>query len=140
MRSFSIVCSLAAVLLLACGNSNGPKQIEDPSKGNATPASDAQPAESAEEKFARQQSDAIGKMCQRLIDCSIVDAKKQMTPEDYEKLDVEKIKPAAIADCTQKGDKSPLSPRQVIGIRECLGEATECSVFGECIDGAGKKE
>jgi hypothetical protein len=96
--------------------------------------------ETPEEKFARQQTDTIDKMCQRLIDCSIDDAKKKMTPEDYEKLDVPKIKPAAIADCRQNADKSPLSPRQVIGIRECLGAATECSVFGDCIDAATKPE
>jgi hypothetical protein len=53
---------------------------------------------------------------------------------------VEKIKPQAIADCTQDADKSPLSPKQVIGIRACLGEATECSVFTDCIGSAGTGE
>lgn len=140
MRSMSIVCTLAAVFLLGCGNSNAPKVVEDPSKGNGTPASDAQPVETPEEKFARQQTDTIGKMCERLVDCSIADAKKKLSPEEFEKLDVPKITPAAIAECTEDADKSPLSPKQVISIRECLSVATECSVFTECLVPANKSE
>ena len=139
MRSLSILTCVAA-LLFACGNSNSKKPVEDPANGTTTAASDAQPQETPEEKFARQQTDTVNKMCQRLVDCSIEDAKAQMSPEEFEKLDVPKIMPAAIADCTQNADKSPLSPRQVIGIRECLGQPIECSVFSDCIGAAGKAE
>jgi hypothetical protein len=136
----SIVCSLAALLLLGCGNSNSPKQVEDPSKGTGTPASDAQAAETPEEKFARQQTDTLGKMCERLVDCSFEDAKEKLPPEEYKKLDDPNIQKKAVSDCTDNADKSPLSPKQVINIRECLGEATECSVFTNCLVPADKSE
>lgn len=138
MRSLTILTCFAT-LLLACGNSSTSKPVEDTTVVPVA-GSDAMPQETPEQKFARQQTDTIGKMCQRLIDCSIEDARKQMSAEEYAKLDVEKIKPKAIADCTQDADKSPLSPKQVIGIRECLSQATECSVFTDCIGAAGTGE
>ena len=91
------------------------------------------PVDSPEEKFARQQTDTLGKMCERLVDCSFVDAKEKLSPEEYKKLEEPGVKKAAIADCTANADKSPLSPKQVISIRECLGVATECSVFTDCL-------
>lgn len=139
MRSLSILACLAS-LLLACGNSSSPKQVDDPAIGPSANESDAQATETPEEKFARQQTDTIDKMCQRLIDYSIEDAKKQMTPEALKELDVAKIRPTAIAKCTEEYEKTQFSARQLNGIRECLGVATESAVFNECLDSAGKGE
>jgi hypothetical protein len=90
--------------------------------------------ETPEQKFARQQADAVNKMCQRVTDCAIEDAKKEMSPEDLADLEskMHAIVPKAVADCEQTY-AAPMSPRQVIDMRACLGEATECSVFGECV-------
>lgn len=138
MRSLSILVCFTS-LLLACGSSTQ-KTTEDPAAEPGVQESDAQAEETAEQKFARQQSDTVHKMCQRLIDCSIEDARASLSPEEFAKLDPEKIAPKAIADCTQEADKAPLSPRQVIGIRECLGAATSCPVFNECLGSAGQTE
>jgi hypothetical protein len=138
MRSLSTLACIAT-LLLACSGSSGPKHTEGPDTDpSGTPTSDAMATESPEEKFARQTADTVDKMCQRLIDCSIEDAKKNMSPEELEKLDVPKIKPVAIGKCREEYGTSPLSPRQVIGIRTCLGQATDCSTFNDCIGSAGK--
>jgi hypothetical protein len=131
MRSLSICCCIAS-LLLACGSST-PK-TEDPVEGGGVQVSDAMPQETPEQKFARQQADAVNKMCQRVTDCAIEDAKQEMSPEDLADLEskMDQILPKAIADCEGQY-VSAMSPRQLGDLRSCLGEATECSVFGECI-------
>ncbi len=138
MRSLTLLASIAC-LLLACGPSNTAKPVEDPELGTAA-ATDAGPDETPEEKFARQQTDTVNKMCQRLVDCSIEDAKNSKTPGEVEAMEIEKITPIAINECTQKMDQGNLSPRQVVGLRECLGAASACNVFLDCIDSAGKGE
>jgi hypothetical protein len=130
MRSLSICCCIS--LLLACGSSK-PK-TEDPVVGGGTEASDAMPEETPEQKLARQQADAVNKMCIRVTDCSIEDAKKEWSAEELAKFEKNKdgISAAAVADC-EKQYAAAMSPRQVIDLRACLSEATECSVFGDCI-------
>lgn len=139
MRILSTSACLA-LSLLACGGSSTSGQTEDTT---ATP--DVEPApepeESPEAKLARQQTDAVDKMCQRITDCAIEDAKTEMTPEDLAELEsqLHAIVPKAVADCAQQY-AAPMSPRQVLSIRECLGEATECSVFGDCVSAAIRPE
>ncbi len=125
--------SLLATTAFGCGGKNKP--AESTADPVATTESDAQPTESPEAKFARQKSDTVDKMCQRLVDCSLEDAEKQAPPEELAELNAnrEGITRAAIADCN-KQFAGPMSPRQVITVRECLGQPTECSDFSACLD------
>lgn len=137
MRNLACLVALS-LSLLACSGSSGNKGSAEP-KGDPVATDDsgtAAPQETPEEKFARQQGDTCNKMCQRLTDCSVEDAKATMTPEELEKLDLDATVPKAIEDCSQQCSGSPLSPRQVIAIRECLGQPTECSAFNECLGNA----
>ena len=133
MRSLSVFFCLAS-LLLACGSSSAPKAAEDPAVGPGGELSAAQVEETPEQKLARQQIDAVDKMCQRFTDCALEDARREMSPEGLADLEANLAVTVtkAVADCAQEY-AAPMSPRQVISIRECLGEATECSIFGECV-------
>ncbi len=122
------VALFSAVLLAGCGGAKtGPE-------GGATvqePPIDAMAQETPEEKFGRQRADTVEKMCERLVDCSIADAKANMPAEELANLDMEATAKAAHGDCLSSYER--LSPRQVVVVRECLGEPTECPEFGGCL-------
>ena len=124
--------SLLAGSALGCG---GSKKSASEGGGDpiVVPATDAQATESPEEKFDRQKTDAVGKMCERLIDCSVEDAKKQLPPEELAKLDIENTSKKAMAECNEAYGTAPMSPRQVVTLRECLGEPSECPDFNACL-------
>ncbi len=133
LRLAFLSVSVLAATSMGCGGKNkAPESTADPV---ATPESDAQPTETPEAKFARQKSDTVDKMCQRLTDCSIEDAQKNAPPEELVQINenLEGITRAAIADCNQQF-AGPMSPRQVITVRECLGQPTECTEFSACLD------
>lgn len=135
LSSHSLAALLAAVVLLstsACGSSK-PKTDDTSSDNGVAAETDAQVAETPEQKFDRQRVDTTGKMCERLIDCSLTDAKKTMTPEELEQIERENVAEMALEDCSRQYGGMALSPRQVIGIRGCLAEATECPAFNECL-------
>ena len=138
MRSLVMSIGVSLVLAGGCGGGQSTDTAKEPTKP-VVEVSDAQPVETPEEKFARQQTDTVDKMCQRLIDCSIEDARQQLSPEKFAEMKVEELTPKAVADCTQEYDKAPMSPRQVIHIRGCLGEATECSAFNDCLSKASEQ-
>ena len=133
-----LLCSLL-VLSAACGSSSSQEATTPKPDEKATPV---EPSETPEEKFARQTDDAIDKMCQRLTDCSVEDARANMSGKELEELerDLPAIIPKAIDECKADYGKTPLSPRQVVGVRACLSEATECPVFAQCLEGAAKGE
>lgn len=127
----SLLFASPLVVALACGSSS-PK-TKDTASTPAVTASDTQPSETPEEKFDRQRVDTVGKMCVRLIDCAFADAKETMSPEELQQMEREKIPERAVDDCSGKYGDMSLSPRQVIGIRSCLSEPTECSAFSDCL-------
>ncbi len=127
-----LLSSLLALGLLGCGSSPKPDSSQTPpsvAPADATP----KPAETAEEKFARQQVDAVGKTCGRIAECMVQFAKEELTPEQIveQKIDDPQVLVMA-ADKCQKTYSAPMSPQQVIGLRECLSVPSECNVFVEC--------
>lgn len=134
LLTLSLVAGTAA---LACG---GSKKTSNESNGRPAPAIDAQASESSEDKFARQRADAVDKMCQRLVDCSLADAEKNAPPEELAEINKnrEAITAAALDNCNAEYGAVEMSPRQVVALRECLGEPTECSEFNACLE-AGMK-
>jgi hypothetical protein len=129
-----MISTLVASAALGCG---GSKKSTESGGGTGepvvTPATDAQAQETPEAKFARQKDDAVDKMCQRLIDCSVEDAKREMPPEELAKLDLENTSRQALSDCNDAYGASAMSPRQVMTLRECLGQPTECPDFNACL-------
>ncbi len=119
------------VLACACGSST-PKK-DSTGGGTSVDQSDAMPAETPEQKFARQRVDTTDKMCVRLVDCSLEDAKKTMSPEEIAQLEKENVSEMALKDCSKQYGGMALSPRQVIGIRECLSAPSECAAFSDCL-------
>ncbi|MCP4445455.1 MAG: hypothetical protein GY811_08950 [Myxococcales bacterium] len=120
---------------LGCGGSK-----KSPNEGGGGPVAategDAQSAEGSEERFARQKDDAVEKMCQRMVDCQLQDADANMAPEELAELNKARdgITAAAIADCNNQYGEAQMSPRQVVALRECLGQPTECTEFFTCLD------
>ena len=128
-----IACTFAA-LTIACGSSAAPKEETTP----VAPEPAQTQEESPQEKFDRQRLDAVAKMCTRLIDCSFEDAMQNKSPEEVAEL--EKVRGKAEADCSEQYGGVSMSPRQVIGIRGCLGQPTACGEFSECLTGAMKAQ
>ncbi len=135
MRSLSI-CVLSVGLLIGCGGGSSNAPVQDPSPSvsdDATPVEAEKPAEakteSAEQKLARQQMDAVEKTCERLIECSLAEASPEEIKKD--KLDDPRLLAKAQVDCTDTYSAA-MSPRQVKGVRACLGEASECNAFADC--------
>lgn len=128
-RTALLSATLIAGVALGCGGAKKPA----PEGGEVAqvPQIDAMAAETPEEKFGRQRSDTVDKMCERLVDCSIADAKSSLPPEELAQLDLENTAKGAMSDCTN--NYASLSPRQVVVVRECLGEPTECPEFGLCL-------
>ena len=132
-----VSASLLATSALGCGGSK-----KSTGGGSADPVveptTDAQASETPEQKFARQKSDAVDKMCQRLIDCSLSDAEENMPPEELAELNKnrEGITAKAVAGCNDEYGAAGMSPRQVIALRECLGQPTECPDFNACLSSA----
>tara|TARA_R110002096_G_scaffold77896_1_gene183103 strand:- start:601 stop:1044 length:444 start_codon:yes stop_codon:yes gene_type:complete len=131
--SLVLSASLLAGFALGCGGSKKPAE-QGSDDVVVAPVTDAQAEESPEEKFARQKADAVGKMCERLIDCSVEEAKSQLPPEELAKLDLENTSKKALAECNDAYSASPMSPRQVVSLRECLGQPTECPEFNSCLE------
>ena len=127
-----LTASVLAGFALGCGGSKKPAN-EGSSDPVALPATDAQAAESPEEKFARQKTDAVGKLCERLIDCSVEDA-KTLPPEKLAELDLENTSKQALVECNEAYGLGPMSPRQVLVLRACLSEPTECPDFNTCLE------
>ena len=136
---------LASTLLLslavACsGSSGGGKQAEQPAGGGqgGGGAGAGGPAQSEQQLHAAQES-AIEAMCERLVTCSVEDAKKTMTPEQIQKLDLPHLVPRARAQCEEDYSEHALSPRQVRVIQGCVNQQGTCAQLNDCLDAAKKK-
>lgn len=125
-------------LLIGCGGST-PKQ-QDPAIASSGQGEDASSEtkepiieETAEEKFSRQKSDTVEKVCEIVAGCMVQFAKENMSPEEIEKNKIDDPQTLVMAaDKCQENYSGAMSPQQVIGIRECISTRNECSVFLEC--------
>lgn len=122
------VVSIFLMFSIACG---GAKPAVESTAGDDTSGESTTSIEDPEAKFARQRKDTCNKMCQRLTDCSLEDAEKNVSPDELAGL--KEVIPTAIADCTEQCDAGQLSPKQVIGIRACLAKPTSCDEFSKCL-------
>jgi hypothetical protein len=139
VRRLAIV--LFALAAASCGSSaSGSGETREPA---AAPVAAADPAAErqagAEQKLRAAQESAVGAMCERLVDCSVADARASMSKEEVDKLDLATTVPKARAQCESEASKSALSPRQVKVIQHCVSEPSDCQVLATCLDEASKK-
>jgi hypothetical protein len=126
--------SLLALAVLAPACSGGPRE--------GSTAQSAQPAQSAGDREAaalaslRKRQDAacegVGKT---LFACAIEDAKATMSPEEFAKLEPEKLEPEYMSRFLDECLSSDMSPRQVSVYEGCLQD-TRCATFVPCLDSA----
>jgi hypothetical protein len=135
-----LVASVLAGVLCACsGSDSGPaKETEKP--GEAGPPPDPAQVERDDKlrKLRAAQESAVEAMCERLVDCSI-ESLKTASPEERAKAgNVDELVPRARAECEEEGNKSDLSPRQVLVIQKCVNESQTCEALVGCLDTASK--
>ena len=131
MRLVAVVVS--ASFLLACGGSSGDGR-------STSPAEDGKASEAeADRKLRAAQTSSIEAMCERLVDCSVEDAKKSMKPEELAELQPEELVPKARATCEREYGALSLSPRQIKVIRRCVNDAPDCSTLQVCLDDVSRK-
>jgi hypothetical protein len=104
-------------------------------------AQPAQPAQSAGDREAalaslekRQEAacDGVGKT---LFACAVEDAKASMSPEEFAKLEPEKLEPEYMSRFLDECLSNDMSPRQVSVYEGCLQD-TRCAAFVPCLDSA----
>jgi hypothetical protein len=121
-----------AVLAPACSGSGGAREEA------ATPARPAQSGEDREAALAslkkRQEAacDGVGKT---LFACAVEDARASMSPEEFAKLEPDKLEPEYMSRFLDECLSSDMSPRQV-GVYEGCLQDQRCPVFVPCLDSA----
>jgi hypothetical protein len=126
-----------ATLLLACGGDQKPAATTTDSTTAPARDPEADKRAESERKLRAAQDSAVEAMCERLVDCSVEDAKATMSKEELDKLKPDELVPQARAQCQDDYGKSALSPRQIKIIQGCVNEAEECSALTTCLQSAG---
>jgi hypothetical protein len=127
-------------LLVACSGGDGAsKETETPAEPQKTPE-ELKREESLRALRAAQES-SVEAMCERLADCAVEDAQKNMSPEERQKGlgNVEELLPRYRAECEEEANRSDLSPRQVQTIQRCVTDETSCETFVPCLDQVQKQ-
>jgi hypothetical protein len=123
------------IALTGCGGDK--KEVDEPT------ASDQDAPPTAEQqklaKLRAQQEGTCGPMCERITECSVADARANMTAEELAQLDLDKTAPAHTEKCTEECNARSLSPRQIQVVRECLSQPLECPAYLDCLDAARPK-
>lgn len=137
-----LASTLVLSLVVACsGSSGGGKDVAGPTEGGGGQGGaggQGGQQSTAQDLHAAQES-AIEAMCERLVDCSVEDARKTMTPAEVEKLDLPHLVPRARAECEEDYSEHALSPRQIRIIQGCVNQQSTCAQLNDCLDAAKKK-
>jgi hypothetical protein len=126
MRALAIALVLLAA---ACGGS------KEPAPSEPAPA----PAPTEEAKLRAAQDATMAAMCERLVDCSVEDAKATITEAELAELAPEELVPKARAECEGEYASLTLSPRQIKVIQGCVNGPPACADFTACLDAANKQ-
>jgi hypothetical protein len=124
------LATLAVVVLAAaCGGS------KEPAPSEPAPA----PAPTEEAKLRAAQDSTMAAMCERLVDCSVEDAKATMSEAELADLKPDELVPKARAECESEYASLTLSPRQIKVIQACVNGPPACADFTACLDAANKQ-
>jgi hypothetical protein len=135
MRIRYLTALLVASLLVACscGSSTAPPPEDTTQARPETPEETKRRL--ALERLKVRQEAACEQVSPVVTECAIADARATMKPEEFAKLDVERLRPVHLARYQDECTASDMSPRQVKIFEECMADTT-CEVFLACLDKA----
>ncbi len=126
---------LAVLLAAACGPKSKPVEddtLPDPGSDSPGGGGDDEPEPPASELDARKYA-ACEQVGPRLTECAIEDARQNMSPEEFAKLDVANTGPVHTREFIKKCRTDELSSRQVRVYEVCIAEETECAPLMTCL-------
>jgi len=137
---------LISLALVVCCGSSTPGDTEKPHGNDGgegrvdDPPADPETVRRQENlrKLREAQEGGCLPMCERITECAVADARKNMSPEELAKLDLEKTAPQNTEQCTDSCNGSELSLRQVKVMYECLNLQGECPKYLACLDRIAK--
>jgi hypothetical protein len=132
-RRSPLVLALLCLVPLACGSpQSAPPADPDP----VVLSPEEQREREALERLRIRQEAACERLCPRMTDCSIAEARATLPPDEVARLELDKTAPAHTADCKSRCKRSDLSPRQVRVYEVCVQEEEECGPLLACLDHA----
>jgi hypothetical protein len=130
--------AIALCLLIACGGSKPPQEDDDtlPDPGTGTPGGTGGEEEElvAENELQRRQFAACESVIPRLTACAVEDARQKLSPEQFEKEQIEETAPIHTREYLKKCKRHKLSSRQVRVYEVCDKEEAECASLIACLD------
>jgi hypothetical protein len=130
---------VVALTLAACGGSSSESSEAAAPAAAAPAASGADRQAQSERKLRAAQASAIAAMCERLVDCSVEDAKRTMSPKELEELKPAELVPKARTECEGDYGTSSLSPRQIRTIQGCVNQSPDCAALTTCLEDVAKR-
>jgi hypothetical protein len=139
MRALWIAC---AIVLTGCPKKAAPPVEEDdtlPDPGTSSPGGttggEPEPPP-PENELQRRQYAACDRVIPRLTACAVEDARRNLSPEEFEKEQIEEAAPIHTREYTRKCKNNYMSSRQVRVYEVCDREETECEPLVACLDNA----
>jgi len=125
--------ALLAAVFFACGSPQTTTQAEDP-----PPDSRKQ----AIERLDARQRQACQRMCPRLTECALEDAKANVSPADLKDgPSLEEIAPSHTAQCNSECNRTRLSLRQIRVYEGCMDKKQlDCGALVVCLEQAQSKK
>lgn len=125
-------------MLFACGNGSSSSSgagVVEPEPESAASAERVEREQALRRLRARQEA-ACEQVSHVITRCAIEDARATLPPEEFAKLDVEKLAPAHSAEFVEQCTSSDMSVRQVEVFEQCMDKQSQCAVFLDCLDQA----
>ena len=122
---------LALAVLPACSGGAREQAAAQP----AEPAQSGGDREAALASLEKRQEAACEGVGKTLFACAVEDARASMSPEEFAKLEPDKLEPEYMSRFLDECLSSDMSPRQV-GVYEGCLQDKRCPVFVPCLDGA----
>jgi hypothetical protein len=136
--------ALAGVLVLAlaaCPKRASPPVEDDdtlPDPGTGSPGGTQGEPEPPppETELQRRQYAACDRVIPRLTACAVEDARRNLSPEEFEKEQIEEAAPIHTREYTRKCKNNYMSSRQVRVYEVCDREETDCEPLVACLENA----
>ena len=129
--------ALAAIMVLAaCPKKAAPPPEEDDTLPDPPGQKGEPEPPPPENELQRRQYAACDRVIPRLTACAVEDARRNLTPEQFEEEQIEEAAPIHTREYTKKCKNNYMSSRQVRVYEVCDREETECEPLVACLDNA----